>query len=275
MEGSGKLISSAYRAGEGSPWHTLRTDLDGSLLSSQEAGGFVGATVGLYARLLASPKPANEASPPSSASSAPAQRAVPGQLGVIKPLALAAVPLTTPWAANFADGTPALDASKGFTAKDPITTGVGSDSGFIQTFAGNGQVLKGVAFCFASTSAPRADAKFAVDILDYGDADPVQSPSAINTGVPVLATAEFTWSSSSEPRQYYFDLAAANVRLTHGRRYGVALRFPGARGPHAIHRSTVDALPGGRLALGKPGAYIYDFAGGDRDAHFAVYTARH
>jgi alpha-N-arabinofuranosidase len=51
VSGTGRLVTAAYRLGEEAAWQVLAADLDGSLLSTQDAGGFVGAVVGLYARL--------------------------------------------------------------------------------------------------------------------------------------------------------------------------------------------------------------------------------
>ena len=287
LEGTGKFLSFFYRAEGAAAWQSLRTGLDGSLLSTQDAGGFVGATLGLYARSVApsapvTPAPAAAAAPAVSGAAAPAvaTSAAPApavapaspELGLIKPLVLVAATTTAPWAANFADGTPAIDVSKGFTSADIIPHGIPSDSGLIQTFAGNGQKLKAVAFLFTGSSAPRGEAKFTLTLLDFGDADPAQNVSAINYEVPVLASAEFTWTTTSAPRQYYFDLSSANVSLVRGRRYAVALRFPGARSAQTTLRTTIDAMPGGRVAFGQARAYAYDFAGGDRDLHFAVYT---
>lgn len=51
VSGTGRLVTAAYRLGEKAAWQVLAADLDGSLLSTQNAGGFVGAVVGLYARL--------------------------------------------------------------------------------------------------------------------------------------------------------------------------------------------------------------------------------
>ncbi len=54
----------------------------------------------------------------------------------------------------------------------------------------------------------------------------------------------------------------------------MALHFTGAAQPQTTYRSVVDALPEGRAAFGPPGAYAFDFAGGDRDTHFALYSIR-
>jgi xylan 1,4-beta-xylosidase len=47
--GTGKQLSFAYSS-DGKRWSTLRGDVDGSILSTAVAGGFVGAVVGPYAR---------------------------------------------------------------------------------------------------------------------------------------------------------------------------------------------------------------------------------
>ena len=50
IEGGAGAESFSYRAGAGA-WTTLRADEDGRILSTASAGGFVGAYVGVYARL--------------------------------------------------------------------------------------------------------------------------------------------------------------------------------------------------------------------------------
>jgi beta-xylosidase len=47
--GAGKSYSFRYRA-PGADWSTLVADADGSILSTQVAGGFVGSYIGLFAR---------------------------------------------------------------------------------------------------------------------------------------------------------------------------------------------------------------------------------
>jgi alpha-N-arabinofuranosidase len=65
--GVGKLLTFAYRLEPDAAWRVLAADLDGSLLSTQDAGGFVGAVVGLYARLPAPPAQPPPPHPPSPA----------------------------------------------------------------------------------------------------------------------------------------------------------------------------------------------------------------
>jgi alpha-N-arabinofuranosidase len=48
MNGDGANYSFFYDAGEG--WHPLQIGDDGSILSTEKAGGFVGTVLGPYAR---------------------------------------------------------------------------------------------------------------------------------------------------------------------------------------------------------------------------------
>jgi alpha-N-arabinofuranosidase len=50
ISGDGKVYGFAYDDGSG--WKWLQRDVDGTLLSTDVAGGFIGATVGPYARRL-------------------------------------------------------------------------------------------------------------------------------------------------------------------------------------------------------------------------------
>jgi len=50
IKGSGRLYSFAYRADPAGVWKTIAEKVDGSILSTQAAGGFVGTVIGLYAR---------------------------------------------------------------------------------------------------------------------------------------------------------------------------------------------------------------------------------
>ena len=48
MNGDGAHYSFFYDAGDG--WHPLQVDDDGSILSTEKAGGFVGTVLGPFAR---------------------------------------------------------------------------------------------------------------------------------------------------------------------------------------------------------------------------------
>jgi alpha-N-arabinofuranosidase len=50
IKGTGRLYSFAYRADPAGVWKTIAEKVDGSILSTQAAGGFVGTVIGLYAR---------------------------------------------------------------------------------------------------------------------------------------------------------------------------------------------------------------------------------
>jgi alpha-N-arabinofuranosidase len=52
MEGAGREYAFSYRIGSSSDWQTLMDKVDGSILSTHRAGGFVGAVLGPYARSL-------------------------------------------------------------------------------------------------------------------------------------------------------------------------------------------------------------------------------
>ena len=52
MTGAGRDYSFSYRIGNSPDWQTLTDRVDGSILSTQRAGGFVGAVLGMYARSL-------------------------------------------------------------------------------------------------------------------------------------------------------------------------------------------------------------------------------
>jgi xylan 1,4-beta-xylosidase len=52
MEGAGREYSFSYRIDSSPNWQTLKGKVDGSLLSTQRAGGFVGVVLGMYARSL-------------------------------------------------------------------------------------------------------------------------------------------------------------------------------------------------------------------------------
>jgi alpha-N-arabinofuranosidase len=52
MEGAGREYAFSYRIGSSSDWQILTDKVDGSILSTHRAGGFVGAVLGPYARSL-------------------------------------------------------------------------------------------------------------------------------------------------------------------------------------------------------------------------------
>ena len=58
IEAEGGTYRFAFAAAEG-PWHPLGGDRDGTVLSTQRAGGFVGTMIGLYARTARGPEPAS------------------------------------------------------------------------------------------------------------------------------------------------------------------------------------------------------------------------
>lgn len=63
MEGAGRDYAFSYRIGSSPSWQTLADKVDGSILSTQRAGGFVGVVLGMYARSL-----------PAAETAAPEQR---------------------------------------------------------------------------------------------------------------------------------------------------------------------------------------------------------
>jgi hypothetical protein len=271
ISGAGKLLSFAYRFGDDAAWQVLAADLDGSLLSTQDAGGFVGAVVGLYARLPVEPL----------AQLPKISEAITPSVSFVSQKNVAEIPVKSmpagpdeAWQPSFADGALALDAFEGFGMQGAFSQQVTPRSGLLQSFRGNGQKLKAIAFCFASTASPLPGAKYKLMVIDYGSQDPTRSAVTLNANHQVLATGTFTLSDQSKPCQHYFDLSAADIKLDPEHRYGVALQFTDATRSLSIYRSVVDAVPDGRLAFGISGAYAYDFAGGDRDAHFALYGNR-
>ena len=50
MEGDGKDQTFSYRLTKDGEWKVLKSEVDGTILSTGSAGGFVGATIGMYAR---------------------------------------------------------------------------------------------------------------------------------------------------------------------------------------------------------------------------------
>ena len=52
IKGAGRLYSFSYRTDPAGAWKTIAEQVDGSILSTQAAGGFVGTVIGLYARTL-------------------------------------------------------------------------------------------------------------------------------------------------------------------------------------------------------------------------------
>lgn len=279
ISGVGKLLTFAYRFSEDAAWQVLAADLDGSLLSTQDAGGFVGAVVGLYARLpvevaASTPQASATTTPPSPPAPAVAVPDVPLQdLGEIPVRTMRTGP-TDAWQPSFAGGALALDAFEAFGPQGPLSHLIPSQSGLLQSFRGNGQKLKGVAFCFAGTAAPASQAKYRLTLIDYGVEDPTRTATTLNTRRRVLAAGTFALPDYSGTSQQYFDLSSADITLAPDHRYGLALHFIDATRASVIYRSVVDALPEGRLAFGAPGAYAFNFAGGDRDAHFALYSIR-
>jgi hypothetical protein len=178
------------------------------------------------------------------------------------------------WQPSFAGGALTLDSFEAFGPKGGLPHLIPPESGLQQTFRGNGQKLKGVAFCFAVTSAPVQQAKYRLTLIDYGAENPTQTTTTINTSHRTLAAGTFALVDFSGTSQQYFDLASADLTFDPEHYYGVALHFINAARTLVIYRSVVDALPQGRLAIGAPRAYAFDFAGGDRDAHFALYSIR-
>jgi alpha-N-arabinofuranosidase len=57
MEGAGREYAFSYRIGSSSHWQILTDKVDGSILSTHRAGGFVGAVLGPYARSLRAAEP--------------------------------------------------------------------------------------------------------------------------------------------------------------------------------------------------------------------------
>jgi len=179
--------------------------------------------------------------------------------------------VSTDWAKDFGGGSLTVFSS----ITDGIDRSISAGSGFIQTFKGDGKKLEGVGVYFKKTAAPVAGKKFTIALIDYGDAGPVKdNADQLNAVQATVFSEPFTLETQEGGRQCYFKFSgAANVTLKKTHYYGIVLQFADASDEQAIFRSLNDAFPDGRLALGTPGAFVLDFAGGDRDSLFAIYTA--
>jgi hypothetical protein len=147
-------------------------------------------------------------------------------------------------------------------------------SGMVQTFKGDGKKLEAVGFYFISTSAPVSGKSYTIALIDYGTEGPVsKSAPQMNAVKTTVFSDTFTWDASNTGKQYYFDFSgASNVVLDSTHYYGITLQFADAGGENRIDRSKNDAYSDGRMGIGAVGAFVLNFAGGDRDANFALYT---
>jgi hypothetical protein len=177
-----------------------------------------------------------------------------------------------PWDPTFAGGNLSINTLATFGTEGSTITGVEPNSGVIQTFKGDGKFLKGAGVSFASTTAPVPGNHFIVSVIDFGTVGPVDSPSMVNSDTTAVLAEKFRWNTTGTSRQYYFDLAAFNLKLDSTRYYAVVLEFPEAGGNNMINRSNNDAYPDGRLGVGNIGEFGFAYAQGSRDANFAVYT---
>jgi hypothetical protein len=178
---------------------------------------------------------------------------------------------TDPWQPAFGGGT--ISVSPAFT-EGGTTTAAPAGSGVVQSFKGDGKKLEAVGLFFSSTSAPALGKQFTISLIDYGTEGPVNKSGAQFNAVKTTVFADsFTWTTSATARQCYFDFTgASNVVLDGTHYYGIVVQFPEASGNNGIYRSSNDAYPDGRMMLGAIGAFNGSFAGGDRDANFAIYT---
>jgi hypothetical protein len=178
---------------------------------------------------------------------------------------------TASWAKEFGGGS--LSINPTFT-EGATSTAVPTGSGMVQTFKGDGKMLEAVGFYFSSTSAPAQGKSFTISLIDYGTEGPInKNTGQMNTVKAAVFSDSFKWNSSGTGRQYYFDFSgASNVVLDSTHYYGFVLQLADASGNNRINRSNNDAYPHGRLGIGTIGAFALNFAGGDRDANFALYT---
>jgi hypothetical protein len=181
-----------------------------------------------------------------------------------------------PYQATFNGGNDAIDTQPAITAAGASTTqGIAAGSGLIQTFQGNDQTLTGVGFYTPSTTGPAAGSSFTIGLIDYGASGPINSSSTqFNTVTTPSFTDSFAWNTSGTGQKRYFAFSDASSLLLDGTHYyGIFLQFPNTSGTNNFNRSNGDVYTSGRMAVGNPGSYSLSFAGGDRDANFALYTA--
>lgn len=181
-----------------------------------------------------------------------------------------------PWAAAFADGELAASTHLIAGQRQAIPHIIPLGDYFAQSIQGNDQLLK--AFAFHADCGGAKTAEYIITILDYGDAEAIDTREEFNPKnvAPVRATAMFTLAKFSSAKLYFSFSGEDSILLKKGRNY-VVLIAANSEGAARFYRVTDGAsYPHGACAKGPTflNPQAFSASGDHRDALFALYTAR-